>query len=299
MDFKIDLKQIFNDLFDGVYVVDRHRIIRYWNRGAERLSGYRSEEVLGRSCQDNLLTHVSEAGENLCRSGCPLSAAMDDGRPREEMVFMSHRDGHRIPVLVKATPLRNDKGQIIGAVEIFSDNTREWRIEGKVRELEKMALVDSLTELPNRRYLETQLESKLSEFQRYDWPFGVLFMDIDRFKAVNDTYGHDFGDRTLKMIAKTLSLSTRPHDVVGRWGGEEFLAVIPHVDPEVLHKIGERYRLMVMNSCLYHHGDAICFTISGGGAVIGPQDTAEKLVKRADEGLYKAKDSGRNMMIVT
>ena len=210
MDLDSNFEMIVNDLFDGVYVVDLDRTIRYWNRGAERLTGYRGEEVMGKSCKDNILVHVTELGKSLCHTGCPLTATMADGRPREATVFMSHKDGHRIPIVVRVAPLRDAGGEIVGAVEIFNDSTREWRIEERSRELEKMALIDPLTVLPNRRYVETQLESRFSELQRYGWKFGVIFMDIDHFKAVNDTYGHEFGDQALKMIAKSLSLNSRP-----------------------------------------------------------------------------------------
>ena len=298
MEFKIDFRKIFDNIFDGVYVVDRNRIIRYWNHAAERLTGYRAEEVIGSSCKDNILIHVSDTGKNLCTSNCPLKAAMAGKVHKEEAIYLSHKDGHRVPIMVRVTPLKNDRGELIGAVEIFNDNTRQSQAKKRLRELEKMALIDSLTDLPNRRHIEAQLESRMTEFHRYGWPFGVLFMDIDHFKQVNDTYGHDFGDRALKMISKTLNMATRSHDLVGRWGGEEFLAIIPNADREVIQKIGERYRVLVMNSHLDHDGRKISFTISGGGAISGPGDTAEKVVERADKNQYQAKNSGRNKMIV-
>ena len=294
----IDYKKILDELYDGVYVVDRNRVIHYWNRGAERLSGYDAKEVVGSSCQDNILVHVSELGQNLCLSDCPLQLAMARDSHQEEAVYLSHKAGHRVPVMVSVTPLKDETGEIIGAVEIFSDNSHSCKTQERLQELEQLALIDSLTDLPNRRYLEAQLESRLAEFERYKWPFGVLFMDIDHFKKVNDTYGHDFGDQTLKMIAKTLDSATRSHDLIGRWGGEEFLAIVLNVSPESLFQIGERYRHLVMNSSLDYEGREVSFTISGGGVVAEPGDSVERLIERADRYMYEAKNAGRNKMVV-
>ncbi len=299
MRLQVDFKKIFDELFDGVYVVDRKRVIHYWNRGAERLSGYSAEEVIGSSCRDNILVHVTESGDNMCLSNCPLQTAMARNIHQEGTAYMSHKEGHRVPVMISVTPLMNGTGEIIGAVEIFKDNTRGREIQERLREMEKMALIDSLTDLPNRRYLETQLESRLTEFERYGWSFGVIFMDIDNFKNVNDTYGHEFGDRTLKMITKSLSTATRSHDLIGRWGGEEFLAVVLNVTRQNLYQIGERYRIIVMNSSLEHNGREIGFTISGGGVLAEPGDTVETIIEKADQCMYQAKNTGRNRTVVS
>ncbi len=111
-------KNIIDNLYDGVYFVDRDRMITYWNKGAERISGYSAGQVIGRRCRDNLLNHVTANGVELCHDHCPLAAVMEDGRPREAEVYLHHADGHRVPVMVRATALRDEGGNIVGAVEI-------------------------------------------------------------------------------------------------------------------------------------------------------------------------------------
>ena len=120
----------------------------------------------------------------------------------------------------------------------------------RIAQFEKMAYLDTLTGVANRRFTEMTLHSRLDERQRYGWSFGVLFIDVDHFKNVNDQYGHEVGDQVLAMVAKTLSNSVRSFDFVGRWGGEEFLAILANVDAAELHAFANRIRALVEQSHL-------------------------------------------------
>ncbi len=291
-------KDLLDNLSDGVYFVDRDRRILYWNRGAERITGYRADEVVGRLCFDNILMHVSPDGCALCQGLCPLARTIQDGRARENEVFLHHRDGHRVPVLVRISPLRDEGGTMAGAVEVFSDNSSKVAALRKIEELQEVALLDPLTQLGNRRYCDITLTDKFAEMGRFGWSFGVLFMDLDNFKSVNDRYGHDIGDETLRIIAKTLLTNTRTMDFIGRWGGEEFLAVILNVDAEKLVQIGERFRMLVAQSSLSLGADRISVTISTGATLASPDDTQDSLMRRADALMYRAKAEGRNRVII-
>ena len=243
-------RKLLDDVPDGVYFVDRHRLITYWNNGAETISGYDAKQVMGRWCGDGLLRHVDSQGRELCGEGCPLTATMHDGQPREAEVFLHHQDGHIVPVRVRASPIRDASGAIIGAVEVFEENHRRLADAERIAELERAALLDPLTELGNRRYGEIQLSSTLGEHLRYGRPFGVLFFDVDNFKAVNDRFGHETGDRVLRTVASTAQASLRPFDVLCRWGGDEFLAIIAHVEESQLSAVSEKIRLLVHTSRL-------------------------------------------------
>jgi diguanylate cyclase (GGDEF)-like protein/PAS domain S-box-containing protein len=286
-------RDLLDSLSDGVYFTDRERRIIYWNKGAERITGYRSEEVLGKRCMDNILMHVDGAGCQLCISGCPLSGTMQDGKPRNTDVFLRHKEGHRIPVAVRASALRNADGEIAGAVEVFNDISDKVRLAERLEEMERHALLDPLSGLTNRNFLEIQTRSRLEELRRNGWPFGLLFIDIDNFKLVNDVLGHDMGDRVIRMIGRTLDASSRYFDTVGRWGGDEFIAVIANAKPETLGEIGERFRSLVEHTGLATPV-AVKVTISIGGTLAVPEDTVSSLVRRADQNLYRAKESGRN-----
>jgi PAS domain S-box-containing protein len=120
---------LLDSIFDGVYFVDAERKITYWNRGSESLTGYSAREAVGKHCYDNFLMHVDEAGCALCTNGCPLSSTIHDGQRRQAEVFLRHKLGHRVPVCVRVAPLMNASGQIIGAVEVFSDVTAKRQVE--------------------------------------------------------------------------------------------------------------------------------------------------------------------------
>jgi diguanylate cyclase (GGDEF)-like protein/PAS domain S-box-containing protein len=291
-------QMILDNLYDGLYFVDNHRVIRYWNKGAERISGYSAKEVVGTSCADNILTHVDSEGNKLCTSMCPLAAAIADKTDREAEVFMHHKDGHRIPVSVRVSAVTNDEGNAIGGVELFTDISNYKSIELRARELEEMALLDNLTRLANRNCIEKEFFTRFEEERRFGVLFGILFMDIDHFKNVNDTYGHDVGDQVLKFVADTLVKNARPFDVVGRWGGEEFIGIIRNVNAQQLKELGNRMRMLVESSYLKLANDKLQVTISMGATLMRPKDNMDSLIKRADTFLYESKRAGRNRLTV-
>lgn len=297
MDFNREFyEEIINELHDGLYILDRDRVIRYWNKAAEKISGFTAEEVIGTSCSQNVLTHVDSDGNSLCMGCCPVSAVLADGVNREDEVFLHHRDGHRIPVSVRVSPLRDGKGNITGAAELFTDLREKEAYRLRIKELEKLAMVDSLTQLPNRRFLEMEIRNRIEEKKRFTIPFGILFMDIDHFKKFNDTYGHDVGDKVLEFVAATLADNSRPFDVWGRWGGEEFIGVIRNTEMDELERIGERFRMLIENSYIMHEEARLGVTISVGATLFRDNENAEELLKRADSLLYQSKTAGRNRL---
>jgi diguanylate cyclase (GGDEF)-like protein/PAS domain S-box-containing protein len=287
-------KRLLDNLYDGVYFVNQHREIVYWNKGAERITGYAESEVLGSHCWDNILMHVDDQGNHLCKQGCPLLKVISSGIPEKAEVYLYHKEGHRVPVLVRATPFIDAKGKIVGAVEIFSDNTDKITALQLVEDLQRKVFLDPLTNLANRRYVEMNLQGKSDEMSRYGWQFGVIMMDIDHFKDVNDRYGHDSGDEALKMVARTLLHSSRSSDLVGRWGGEEFIAIITNTNKQKMHAIAERYRSLVEQSGLPLGDTTLSLTISVGATMAAHGESLESVVKMADKLLYESKAAGRN-----
>jgi len=287
-------RTILEQLHEGVYLVDLDRNILYWNGGAERISGYASADVVGSSCADNILVHVDEEGRSLCLLACPLKHTMDDAQTREAEVYLHHKDGHRVPVLIRTAPLKDNAGRVIGGIEVFSENLARSALREEIETLRELALQDELTEIGNRRYAEMALQSRRSELERYGWDYGVLMIDIDHFKNFNDQYGHDIGDRVLKMVATTLVSNVRTLDIVGRWGGEEFLVVIEKVNAAELTNRAERLRTLVETSGLMVNGQRLSVTISIGGSLAHAGESIDAVVKRADTLLYQSKEAGRN-----
>jgi diguanylate cyclase (GGDEF)-like protein/PAS domain S-box-containing protein len=288
-------KELLDHMSDGVYFVDRDRRILYWNEGAFRMSGYTAQELVGRSCQDDILCHVDYEGKRLCQDGCPLSASIDDGGSQEAHVFLRHKEGRRVPVTVRVEPLREADGSIVGAIEIFSDDSAQTEARRKTEAMKRLAFLDHLTQLPNRRFVEMSLSTSLAEYQVHKDPFGVLVFDLDKFKTINDSYGHECGDRALQEVAKTVVGSLRPTDIVGRWGGDEFLAILRNVNHEILTSLAKRCVLMAARISLpSSDGATISLSISVGATLARPGETAEELIHRADGLMYQSKMSGRN-----
>lgn len=293
---KESFEGIIENLHDGLYFVDTDRKIIYWNKAAERISGYSAAEVIGRSCSDNILTHVDGEGNQLCMGMCPLAESISDGKPREMEIYLHHKDGHRVPVFVRVSTMTNGSGKIIGGIELFSDISSREANSLRVRELEKLAMLDSLTQLANRNFIEKELQNRFEEKKRFKVTFGILFMDVDFFKSFNDRYGHDVGDRVLKFVANAFIASSRSFDLYGRWGGEEFIGIIRNINIKDLESLGNRLRILIENSYIIHEDMRLNVTISIGATVVQDQDTVESLMKRADELLYKSKASGRNCL---
>jgi diguanylate cyclase (GGDEF)-like protein len=160
--------------------------------------------------------------------------------------------------------------------------------------MSRLAFLDHLTQLPNRRFLEMSLHTALGEFQEHKDPLGVLLIDLDGFKQINDRYGHSCGDRALQEAATTLTGSLRPTDTVGRWGGDEFLAVIRNVNQDVLSKLAERCVALVAQTAIPGNDERrISLSISVGATLSRLGGSAEELIQRADELMYRSKTSGR------
>jgi len=287
-------KELLDNLYDGVYFADLDRRITYWNKGAERLTGYAREEVCGSRCRDNILVHTDLEGRPMCENHCPLTRAMADGQVSEQVAFLQHRAGYRLPVSIRAAPIRDAAGEIVGAVETFSDYSAGLAAAQRISELEALAFVDPLTGLANRRFGEVTLASRLSEFRRHGSRFGILMIDLDRFKSVNDTYGHPAGDEVLKATARTMTASLRPFDFLARWGGEEFLAIVAHASEQTLATVAERTRALVEASRCSFQSTMLRPTISIGGTLVAADDEVPAMVQRADDMLYRSKTEGRN-----
>lgn len=292
-------KSLIDNLYDGVYFVDENRLITYWNNGAERITGYSAQDVLGRFCHANILDHVTEEGQHLCKEGCPLMATIQDGEPREAQVFLRHSDGYRVPVLVRTTPIYDDQHEIVGAVEVFSNNQSLLKMKERVNELEKDVFQDALTEVGNRKLLEIKIGTALHEYHQLHVPFGLLFLDVDRFKSINDTYGHHEGDRVLQAVAANMTDHLRSTDICGRWGGEEFVALLQNINnANSLAHIAEKLRAMIASSSITINTVKIPVTVSIGAVLVHEGDTLDSLIERADGLMYQSKQGGRNRVTV-
>lgn len=294
----MNMKAVLNNLYDAVYIVDTNRKMIYWNKAAEDLTGYSSSDVIGSHCFDNILNHIDSNGTQLCKNHCPLMAAIKDDEIKEANVFFHHKNGHRIPIFVKAFPYKDSNGVIIGAIEIFSEISERKQILEKIKNLSQLAMLDELTKIPNRRYTENVIKIKLNEYSLNKINFALVFIDIDNFKHINDNYGHDVGDMVLKAISKTFLNNLSGDDVIGRWGGDEFLAAFSGIEEEGLKMVTEKLRMLVENTVVDIKGEHLKVTISIGAVLVTPEDDLSTLIKKSDTLLYKSKKNGKNCISI-
>jgi diguanylate cyclase (GGDEF)-like protein len=217
---------------------------------------------------------------------------MKDGRPREARVYLHHKDGHRVPVHVRGQSLRDPAGKIVGSVEVFSSRVANpYAGERRVRRDDSL---DPVTGLPPRRFGELHLQTLMRAVSERESTLGVLYIDADHFKDVNDTFGHKTGDEVLRMVGQSLANGLRRGDIPVRWGGEEFLALLPGTDRAGLHAAAERVRMLSENSWIQKGDAQVRVTISVGATMAIPAETPEDLVDRADRFMYASKRAGRN-----
>jgi diguanylate cyclase (GGDEF)-like protein/PAS domain S-box-containing protein len=296
--YNYDTNEFMSNLYEGVYIVDKNRKIVFWNSGSEHITGFKADEVVNKHCYQNILKHVDKSGKRLCLDGCPLHDTLHTGMTNENEVFLEHKFGYRVPVSVKTFPLYDDKNDIIAAVEVFTDMKYKENQHKENLKLRKMIQKDDLTKIYNRRYLDFHLNQALEEAREFNQSFGILFIDIDHFKGVNDTYGHNVGDGVLKVIAHTLRSNLRPNDLVGRWGGEEFIAIINSDDIKTIEMVAERLRQLSSHSVYKYKGEDIQVTVSIGGTLLKMNEPIKSLIERADKNMYEAKSRGRNKVVI-
>lgn len=202
----------------------------------------------------------------------------------------------RLVPLIVALPSRNDMRVKVLELQqardalAQSNKSLEEKVALRTRDLERLASRDPLTNLLNRREIVRILDIEIERAQRQKTPLSVLMLDLDKFKQINDSYGHQVGDRVLQSSADALVESSRKTDFVGRIGGEEFLLLLPNTNYAAALQLAERYRSRIENSIV----DEVQYTCSIGVSQLQEGERSDQLMQRADQALYAAKNSGRN-----
>jgi len=289
--------ELVKNLLDGVFFVDLDRKITLWNRAAERISGYTASEVLGVSCCDKMLECVNSEGERLCDEICPLAATMQDGAAREMNIYLHHKKGHRVPVTVRTSVLRNEEAETSGCVETFIESYSQSQVLQELWQSNEAGMTDSLVGVGNERFFEISLSTHLYEFKTFSVGFGVILIDLDQFGAINKTYSKKIGDEVLVMIGRTLSGVLRKLDIITRGKNDEFMIIVPNMSPDVLAKVAERLRILVKNSFILSEKGEVAVTASLGATLAWPGDTRSSIMERLHKLVDLAKDHGRDQVM--
>jgi PAS domain S-box-containing protein/diguanylate cyclase (GGDEF)-like protein len=271
-------KRLLDQLDTGIYIVDRERRILYWNGGAERITGYLAHEVAGQFCHGDLLMHCDEMGEVLCGSHCPLKNVIRDGNPRECAVFLRHRYGHRVPVRVRSSPIRDAQGAIIGAVEVFDPAGAPAR--HAIWQLQNFGCLDELTGAANRRYGQMRVRQALEGLNEFRIPFGWLRIGLDAPERFEQRYGPGITEAALKTVAGTLDGNLGSLDVLTRWTKTEFRVEVHYSSRLALADLAEKLVALVRASNLEWWGDRLRISVSAAGATAEHGDSLESLEAR-------------------
>ncbi|MHA7924048.1 MAG: GGDEF domain-containing protein [Marinobacter sp.] len=268
---------------------DRHWTMLFVSQGCARLTGYEPEDLINNRVASYASLMDEEDSERILAE---VQAALDNDESFSLEYGLTRQDGSRIWVWERGRGVEEEDGTVVleGIVLDISDRkTLE-------NELEEMATRDPLTGLFNRREMSRVLEEELDRARRYQRPMAVLWVDFDHFKDVNDTFGHAAGDSVLRSISRLLLGSVRSVDAIGRFGGEEFVIVLPEMDLEEARDTAERLRCKVAEKPQpLGNGQEVPLTISVGVAVYPDHgQTASTLCAAADKAMYLAKQRGRN-----
>lgn len=292
-------KTILDNLYDGVCFVDQQKRITYWNRGAERITGFSSNEMVGAKCWDHVAMYLDVAESPKCgHTDLEDTALIPDGLYREEEVFLHHKEGHRIRAMTRVAPIRDLLANVVGGVVLFSDNRAISEARLKIDELELMALLDPVTNLGNRSYAELQIQRSIDGLIRYGWRFGFLFIDLDHFRRINEQFGRNRGDQALRTVAKTMSSTVRSSDVLSRWGGDEFICLLVNIKRRHLLGVARKLCRLIAKSTLNIGENQEGLTVSIGATVGREDDTVSSLVARAAELSEQGKNAGGNQVVL-
>jgi diguanylate cyclase (GGDEF)-like protein len=303
-----ELRFILDRLNCGALVLDRSLNIRYANRFMLINSG--------RHATDDLQGSVFEAFPELSRDWVErhskvvflLKQNSFSGWQQRPHIF---RFKNRQPLTADVAlmcqdctflPVKDAKGTVVAVCILVTDVTETSAYHGRLTtalaELQELSIRDALTQVFNRRQIERFANVEFDRFRRYGSPLSVAMVDIDHFKSFNDTHGHLVGDEVLRTVAQALAKRVRSTDYVGRYGGEEFLMVLPGIKGFQAGQAGEAFRAVVEGLSIQSEGKQLRATVSIGTSEAKPQHPdLSALVREADEALYRAKEMGRNRVV--
>jgi diguanylate cyclase (GGDEF)-like protein/PAS domain S-box-containing protein len=286
------VREITAALGEGVYVIDRNGSIVFSNPEAHRLLGW-SEQALRGSKAHALFHYMRSDGTPLPLESCEMLAVLDSKQIyRGEETFW-REDGSSLPVEVCASPIVRD-GSSTGAVVAFRDISERKALEAR---LYRQAFYDALTELPNRRYFMDRLQQAIHRAQRSNQRGAVLYMDMDGFKQINDSFGHEAGDHILRLFAQRLQESVRKIDSIARLGGDEFTIILEGLsDPFADAQAVAQKVIDTISRPTQIAQQTVLMSISIGIAVFNPAsgETPDSVLSKADMAMYQAKQSGKN-----
>lgn len=288
--------KLLENMYDAVVFVDASLQVTAWNRGAERLTGIATTSIRQVRWQTELLRMCDEKGRPVKDADCPVTSAIRSGVQSLRRMTVWGRSGRPVSVDLHTIPVAADDGTIEGAILLMHDASSEASLEQRCQSLYDKATKDPMTQVANRAEFDRVHRMFVSAHQQQQVPCSMIICDLDRFKLVNDTFGHQAGDECIKSLAGLLKTSCRPGDLVARYGGEEFVMLCADCDNSTAARRAEEIR-QALCEMPQAKLDGRSISASFGVTEIQPGDTPETMLRRADRALLMAKSKGRNTVV--
>jgi diguanylate cyclase (GGDEF)-like protein len=292
------LNQIFEAINLGIVILDTELKIQKWNRWMEIHSGIEAGDVVGKSALESFPNLDDPKFIRSCKSVFSFGNFCFFSQKLHGYLFpfkSTSYVGAEFEYMQQSCamgPLRDENNEIKYLFIYVQDVSEVAVYEQKLVELN---MIDGLTGIYNRGFMDTKLNEEYIRHKRYSRPFSIIMFDIDHFKKVNDQYGHQCGDFILQSVSSRISATIRNIDFLFRYGGEEFCCVLPETNLEGAELVAERFRKAIMDMENNFNGAVIKITISIGVADLRiDTESPDALIQQADEALYRAKRGGRN-----
>jgi len=281
-------RSILDSLPLGLCVVDLQKRIVFWSDGAEQLTGHLRHEVIGHSCIGEALLHCDQPGCEFCKEDCPVARAMKTSHTAETVGFLHHKSGYEIPVLIRAVPVHNPHGSIIGAAETFEPMQPEAGDDRRENNLKVSGCSDEVTGIATKVLMRSRLRKTLQNFIEVHVPFGILALRVEGLQHFRARLGTEAAFALLRVMARSLQSSLWTTDWIGRWGEDQFLVILNGCHKEAMPAIRERVRHMLTNDGIEWWGERHSLPISIGEATAEPDDSIDSLIERAQKSLETA-----------
>jgi PAS domain S-box-containing protein/diguanylate cyclase (GGDEF)-like protein len=283
----IDSMHVLQSLPDALFVVDPQSRVLAWNNMAEQLSGYGANELIGHPCPEGLLQNVGQCAPDACHGACSAHVCLNDGKRREMVTYIRHRDGHLVPVLLKLSPLMQEQS-VVATVAQFSDMTpravQEPRLNSTV---ESGEWVDTVTLLPSVLASTAQLRESFERWKLTGERFSVVLISVLDAHILEKRHGAKIKERLFAALGKTLSGAVRQNDYVGRWMEEQFIALLPHCALPQARDAGGRLLALVQQTAVCHDGEYVKAQVEFAVTSVRANDTPQKLLERVNQELRR------------
>ena len=289
---------VLESMQTGLYMVDCDQRIRFWNEGAEKITGYFRQDVVGHFCRDFFPPQREDGKNGMCEIGGALATVLRDGRPSIAEVTLRHKAGHQVIVRIRAVPIRDAAGLVIGAAESIDADPWAFEADRRHRKLSSYGCLDEATGVLSDSFIHTHLRESLTTFVEHNIPFSILCVQFDSLGRFRRTYGGNALSAALRVVAQTVQANLRPTDFVGHSGENSFLAILTECNAFELSRATERVKNTVNSTNIRWWGDELPLDVTFGGTSVEVGDDEKSIIARAEKVLAESVAAGGNCVAI-